>query len=157
MIVFTIASKNKCRVCGATHAAAKSKMYRDVCNWCWGRFMTHTNNKKKPTETDFNKWLARDLYLGVAHAARTGVTGRCQAVSKGPRGWVDDHVHQCCSRGSVIKNNRRVCWRHRRATMFVGEPQNDAYDAMTKSLSSLMRIDPRFKSCVLKACARVGR
>jgi hypothetical protein len=78
---------------------------------------------------------------------RYGVTGRCEAVSDwmyGKRG------QQCAHHAIYVRDGRRVCGLHLRATRphFIGSAEADPYQIIAETISRLVKIDERLHNAV---------
>ncbi|MDE2104145.1 MAG: hypothetical protein KGL39_43310, partial [Patescibacteria group bacterium] len=75
-----------CRACGAVRAPMSASdnagLEWKVCANCWMKFTRwYDGEPGAATEDDFNGWLARYLFLELRRREKTGVSGRCQAIS----------------------------------------------------------------------------
>lgn len=154
MNVFVRPPTVNCRSCAATHAPEAGHDIPNVCAYCWKRFVGF-NGMNPISENAFNRWLARETFLTVRRMQKYKVAGRCEAITAGPRGWLDGHDRQCLSLAVYVRDGRRVCGQHQRTKKprFVGQPDNDPYDAMRGALTSLAAIDPLFRQCLEEALA----
>lgn len=145
--VFFRPSEFACRACGATYIPAG---HRELCESCWGSFIRWADSIsiQDRSRTSVNRWLARRLMLEAEKLRKTGVAGRCEAVSLGPRGWIDGFDRQCRCFAMTRRDGRRVCAKHAKALapLYVGEKAHDPYGDMERVLSDLAAVDARFRA-----------
>lgn len=107
-----------CRACGAVRDAraqsSNDEIELDVCAMCWAAFdRWRSKHGDGITEQDFDRWLARKLLLDLRLLERTGVVGRCQAMSD----WLykDRQGKQCALKAiAKLRDGHLVCGQHLR-------------------------------------------
>jgi hypothetical protein len=79
--IFQLEATGPCRACGAVAAGIDAEGRKHGLCWtCWQSVM-HDTNHKSATETQVLGWLANRLRLDLTRLTRTGIAGRCEAVS----------------------------------------------------------------------------
>lgn len=153
--VFSEPPKYACRSCGATHL--RESNLPGFCAACSDTFFRFSRSRgwNGVSQNKINTWLARKLMLDLKRLALTGVTRRCEAVARGPGGWMHGFNTQCRGHASMFRNGRRVCSQHFKATtlIFAGDRPHDPYTDLTAILAGLARTDVRFRECLLTALA----
>lgn len=154
--VFPIAEDAvSCRVCGATHARpARKRPNFGMCDTCVSAF-EHRNANADLSEDDFLHLLAGRLALDISRKNRTGIVGRCEAVSS----WAANGGYQCGAAATTIRDGRRICTVHARSgdnLRFVGTTSSDPYDNMTKIIGELCSVDSDFRDAVCRALGGMG-
>lgn len=141
-----------CRSCAATHVPAATKTLPNICEYCWEKFSRWIKDEEK-SEHNFTRWLARSLYLNAVRMHRYGTTGRCEATTRGPRGWLDGFGDQCRGEAVELRDGRRLCAQHANATrvVFIDQRSNDPYHALTRVMTALAKADPMFRRCLEEA------
>lgn len=156
--VFSPAPVFGCICCNSTRIGSSKKERRAkvaLCDACseeftrWSRIKGDTDNP----DNDLNRWLARRLTMDAKRMHVRGVTGRCEAIAMGPRGWIDGHVRQCRGRAVAMVEGHRVCGGHARASnpAFINTFENDAYADLQRVVTHLVKVDERFRACVAAA------
>lgn len=154
--LYQLASEFSCISCGA---AFLPEAEHDLCEACFDTFCRWVVQTKS---TDYsaeaaNKWLARKLLLDAKRLERFGVVGRCEAVTSGPRGFLDTYVNaQCRLNATAIRDNRRVCGLHVRPgtkILFAGTQASDPYHELQQILIRLAAVDQKFCDCLTAAAA----
>lgn len=157
--VFVIPSEFDCRSCGSTHSPDSG--HRGLCEGCWhdlNRWAERTKIKDR-SETTIARWMARRLMLDATRLTRYGIVGRCEAVSVAERGWLDGLDAQCRNRATGMRDGRRVCSMHVRATrpLFVGSEAHNPYEDIKRVLTELAKSDPKFRDCLSHALTSAER
>lgn len=146
-------AEEKCRVCGSTHAPNEADGAPEkVCDYCWKAFRQSLKDGEAATESIFNRWLARQLYLSVRRLHIYGVMGRCEAITQGNE-WLHNRGQQCRGNAVAFRNGHRVCAAHNRAEnpVWAGLQNQDPYTTLSDLMADLARIDPSFVRCLFRA------
>lgn len=150
-----------CRACGAANAPPcdhdNEGLELGVCEHCWRSFKRSGYDADETIEEGFNRWLARKLFLDLRHMERTGVTGRCEAVSN----WLEYRPgYQCAAKASVRRRDGRlVCWKHFGATDpgFVDTADhNQPYEMFRAMVSRLIKKDHKLLDTLAEAMGLEG-
>lgn len=157
--VFDMPQQYCCRSCGSQYLPRSQNGKEEVCVACWDDFLRWLRSigSKDRSRLMLNRWLARRLMLEANRMAIYGVTGRCEAVRQGPRGYVDGFDAQCRSRATKLRDGYKVCGQHAKAkaVVFIGDAAHNPYVDFERALASLAKDDPRFKECLARALTSI--
>lgn len=161
--VLTVAKGVPCRACGAVLAHPGRNKF-DICGNCWTQVILHCSgtvdlrrrrqsklsNPSTFTEEDVNSWLAHKLVKDIRRLTRTGIVGRCEAMS----GWSSGNPGtQCACAATEHRDGHKVCGRHAKATapVYVTDEQTDHYQMLSGIIRHLASVDVRFAQAVREA------
>lgn len=153
--LLTVFTGVACRTCGAVRGP-RSESNNDglelgVCENCWRAFNRWRDERTPATEDDFNRWLARKLFLDLRRLQQTGVVGRCEAVSDwmyGRRG------QQCALPAMTRKDGHLVCGQHlsaRNPAFVETTDPHQPYQMLEVIVSRLVKVDRRLLEVFSKA------
>lgn len=146
-----------CRACGAVRAPAHANRYA-LCDNCWHSLLMFSGaqydtargawDEQHVTEESYIGWLAAKLVKDVSRFKRTGVTGRCEALSGWT--WARSPGHQCALPATQRRDNHNVCNKHANALtpVYVDDSSSDYYSMFRDVLTDLAATDPRFAQII---------
>lgn len=99
-----------------------------------------------------NSWLARQLFLSAKRLKTFGVTGRCEAVTKGNgvmymKGQGPQGGYQCGRPASMMRDGKRVCPAHGRVAetvLYVDGEGSDIYSEFSRLIAEIALVDGKF-------------
>jgi hypothetical protein len=146
-----------CRSCGGAYEP-RAVEFDELCTSCWRAcerwFMVMGIEERHRLAV--NRWLARRLMLDARRMQRTGVLGRCEAISRHTRGHLDYRNGQCVHFAVGKRDERLVCALHAQEHVkpsYVGTVDHSPYDTLRDMLADLARSDPLFSQCLAAASA----
>lgn len=145
----------RCIACGAGYLPeSKQKKLCDACFASYERW-TRRAARQAGSSNALNRWLARWLTLEAKRLEKFGVSGRCEAVTRGPNGYVSGFNSQCRGHATHIRDGRRVCGSHNLAArvVFAGTSPHDPYADWTRLMVRLSKADSKFADCVRAAAS----
>lgn len=143
-----------CRACGAVRAPrASDGALPNVCGDCWRRFQRNRKLSVGALDDDFTLWLSSRLLIDLRRIGRTGVAGRCQAISRWTYG---NFGFQCARSATLIRGAYRVCEKHAAATapkFLNDDPERDPYQIMEGLMRAIAQRDARFADMLHRVTA----
>lgn len=155
--VYLIADGVSCSGCGGVLAGRHENEF-SLCEscfysvelFCGTRVNRHRTRhpRKRITELDVSQWLANRLKREAAAFSKTGVVGRCEAIS----GWAyGTPGTQCARSASFRRDGHVVCATHAKASVpqYVGTETANPYTRFAAVLENLCGKDPLFAKMIL--------
>lgn len=143
-----------CRACGAVLATPDDNRF-GLCFTCWLSARAHcgaaaVKGDLEVTEEGVVSWLASKLVKDITRLRRSGIVGRCEAVS----GWSYGHPGSQCALPAIDhRDGHKVCGKHRTALSptYVSDQQSDGYVMLLDMMRDLAAADPRFGEVLQEA------
>ena len=159
-MLFSRTDGTECKSCGAHFSApAREKSY-GLCRICRQKFLSWTRTRDVlDNEIELNNWLAKRLFLEAQRLKKTGVSGRCEAITAGGgalylKGLGRQGGYQCAGAAIMMRNGHKVCHSHGKiafGVQFISTPKDETYRDFKRLIAEICLTDDLFLEYVKEA------